>query len=472
MARIAILVTLVVVLLSPTGVIGSRVSAAVESWRTKRSIADVWPVLISAGSRVAGNQGRPSRTVVEFIDYQCPSCRRIAEEVSKVSESRGVNIVVRHLPLEIHPKARQASLAAVCAEESGVFEQAHASLLTNDDWLGESDWLDWAPSLGIKDLQAFESCLDDDSTSRRVEQDIRLAASIGVTGTPTFVTEMGVFPGERGLAAAIADPSSGADQEVTARLAATPLFDSGDHPNAAVSEIGLLSKGRILSEERIVLLDGSTFLFLNPWTGELWTAGGKGGGPGEFAGSGGQLALFRGQDGLTVWDLNNDRRLTTFSDSGELLLTRRFNVSGFDHPIAIARLSEVFSDGSLAFVDGGPPLGGGLDGDGRPMEYLVEVTAEGKRRTIVEFPGNEVGHVLFPHATHVAVDDDQVAVADTESEEVKIVNRSGSIVYRIPMPGEAVSVSEKQLEAALAQAQADHIRSDEITLEPALFTNQ
>ena len=96
------------------------------------------------------------------------------------------------------------------------------------------------------------------------------------------------------LAAALADPSSGADQDVIARLAATPLFDSGDHPNAAVSEIGLLSKGRILSEERIVLLDGSTLLFINPLTGELWTAGGKGGGPGEFAGSGGELGLFRG----------------------------------------------------------------------------------------------------------------------------------------------------------------------------------
>ena len=33
------------------------------------------------------------------------------------------------------------------------------------------------------------------------------------------------------------------------------------------------------------------------------------------------------------------------------------------------------------------------------------------------------------------------------------------------MPGETVSVSEKHLEAALAQAQADHIRSDERTLD-------
>lgn len=438
-------------------------AGAVESWRTKRSIADVWPVLISAESWVVDHQGRPNPTVVEFVDYQCPSCRRIAEEVSKVSESRGVNIVVRHLPLDIHPQAWQASLAAVCAEEFGVFQQAHANLLTDDDWMDADEWLGWAASLGIRDLQAFESCVDDDSTSRRVEQDIRLAESIGVRGTPTFVTEMGVFAGERGLAAAIGESSAAAEQDVVARLSATALFDSGDHPNAAVSEIGLLSKAKILSEERIVLLDGRTLLFINPWTGELWTAGGRGGGPGEFAGSGGELFLHRGQDGLTVWDLNNDQRLTTFSDSGELLHTMRVNVSGFDHPIAIARLFAVFEDGSLAFVDGGPPLGPVSDTE-RPLEYLVEVSVDGDRRKIVEFPGKDVGDVLFPHFTFVAVHDDRVAVADTDSDEVEVVDLSGTLVYRIPMPGERVTVSEEDLEAALAEAQADRIRSEEETL--------
>lgn len=290
-----------------------------------------------------------------------------------------------------------------------------------------------------------------------------LAASIGVTGTPTFVTETGVFPGERGLTAAIGDSSSGTAQDVVARLDATAMFDSDDHPNAAVSEIGLLAKGKILSEDRIVLLDGRRLLFINPSTGELWTAGGEGGGPGEFAGSGLELGLFKGPDGLTVWDLNNDRRLTTFSDSGELLDTRRVNVSGFDHPTAIARLFAVFSDGNLAFVDGGWPIGP-VAGDERPTEYLVEVGVDGDRRTIVEFLGQDVSYVLFPRGTYVAVDDDRVVVADTESEEVKVVNRSGTMVYRIPMPGERVSVTKEQMESALAQAQANYVRSEEETL--------
>ena len=111
----------------------------------------------------------------------------------------------------------------------------------------------------------------------------------------------------------------GASQDAVAgqvRLSPELRFDSREHPSVVVSELGVLSRGMILDEARIVLLDGSTFLFIDPWTDELWVAGGEGNGPGEFAGSGLELGWFRSRDGLTVWDLNNDFRLTDFSDKG------------------------------------------------------------------------------------------------------------------------------------------------------------
>ena len=265
--------------------------------------------------------------------------------------------------------------------------------------------------------------------------------------------------------------SFGAPQDAAppvAQLSTTPLFDSGEHPNAAVSVLGSLSRAMILHEARIVLLDGRTLLFINPWTGELWTAGREGGGPGEFAGTGLELSLFRGeQDQLTVWDFSNNFRLTVFSDSGDVLDTRRVNLSPLDfhHPMAIARVWEVFQGGSLAFLDGGPPIGGGSNDEGRPRGYVVEVSAEGDRRTIVEYRGRETGDVLFAHDTYVSIQGDQVVVADTESEDVRILDRSGAIVFRIPMPGERVRVSEEHLEAALGNAQARAIRSHENTLE-------
>ena len=253
-----------------------------------------------------------------------------------------------------------------------------------------------------------------------------------------------------------------------AQLSATPLFDSAEHPSESVSVLGSLSRALFLSEARIVLLDGRTLLFIDPRTGELWTAGGEGGGPGEFAGTGSELAVFRGeQDQLTVWDVNNDFRLTTFSYSGDVLATRRVSLSPLDfhHPLAIARVWGMFPDGSLAVLDGGPPINGGGRDLGRPPGYVVEVSAEGDMRTIVEFRGHETGDKLFAHDTYVWIQGERIVVADTESEHIEILDRSGTVVSRIPMPGERVRVSDEILETARADAHARSIRSHERGLE-------
>ena len=257
--------------------------------------------------------------------------------------------------------------------------------------------------------------------------------------------------------------------QALARLSPTPIFDSREHPNVAVSLIGSLSRGMIVHDERIVLLDGRTLLFINPWTGELWPkpqpAGGQGEGPGEFAGSGLELSLFRGQDELRVWDPNNGRRLTMFSDTGELQDTRRVNLSGVAFRHWTASMMGVFPDGSFAFIDRDPPpIVGASDGKQRTLGYVVEVSEEGKRRVIAEFLGAEGVSVLFRHRTVISFDGDRVSVADTESDEIRIIDRSGRTVSRIPMPGQRVRVSSAQLDAARAEAQVRSRRGDEATL--------
>jgi protein-disulfide isomerase len=53
-------------------------------------------------------------TVVEFSDFQCPYCARVGPTLKKVQEEYGedVNVVFKHLPLGIHPKAPAAHAAA------------------------------------------------------------------------------------------------------------------------------------------------------------------------------------------------------------------------------------------------------------------------------------------------------------------------------------------------------------------------
>lgn len=270
----------------------------------------------------------------------------------------------------------------------------------------------------------------------------------------------------RDLGIVMAGLSLGAFQDVApaqARLSPTPVFDSGEHGDPVVSELGELSRGLILDDDRVVLLDGRNLLFINPGTGELRTVGGRGGGPGEFEGTGRELAMFRAEDGLTVWDLNNDFRLTFLSDTGEIVGTRRVNLSpaDFDHPVvSIARLYGVFDDGSLAFVDGLSYTDAAADGARLP-EYLVEVGEGGQRRRIVEFPGVQTSINLFRHSTLLSVAGDKVAVADTESDEIRVVDRDGTFISRYSMPGERVTVSERHLATSLDEARARDRRGHE-----------
>ena len=170
----------------------------------------------------------------------------------------------------------------------------------------------------------------------------------------------------------------------------------------------------------------------------------------------------------TVWDLNNDFRLTFLSDTGGLLGTRRVNLTpaDFDDRVSIARLHGVFGDGSLAFVDGLPHRNG-ADDAARPPEYLVEVSEGGQRRTIAEFRGAQTSTVLFRHSTLLSIAGDRVAVADTESDEIRIVDRNGTIVSRYSMPGERITMSQPRLATALDEARARRRRGHENTVRVA-----
>ena len=152
----AILGTLLFLLLNPSGVIGSWVVRQFAEKRQQQAVASLWGELTGlsdAGGETTGD-GRP--VVIEFLDYQCPACRAVAPQVSKATEDGSVSIVVRHLPLEaIHPLAREAAKAVVCAEQQGRFRAAHEALMGDGDFVSRRDWLGMAGIVGVGDLSQF-----------------------------------------------------------------------------------------------------------------------------------------------------------------------------------------------------------------------------------------------------------------------------------------------------------------------------
>jgi predicted DsbA family dithiol-disulfide isomerase len=128
-------------------------------------------------------------TIIEFSDFQCPFCSRalpVIEEVMALYPD-DVRVVYRHMPLDrIHPRARTAAEASLCAQDQNQFWAYHDLLFANTRALADEDLARYAQELNL-DVAAWQQCMSEGRHQATVEADVEAARSIGVTGTPAFI---------------------------------------------------------------------------------------------------------------------------------------------------------------------------------------------------------------------------------------------------------------------------------------------
>lgn len=143
--------------------------------------------------RIPAGEGRPQIgpddalvTIVEFADFHCPYCGKVAETVKKVQADNAddVRLVFRQRPLSIHKKARPAAKAALAAHKQGKFWEMHDALFKKR--AGDLEkFKEIAEELGL-DVAQFEADFEDASLDEMIKQDEQLAGSFGSRGTPAF----------------------------------------------------------------------------------------------------------------------------------------------------------------------------------------------------------------------------------------------------------------------------------------------
>ena len=126
-------------------------------------------------------------TVIEFTDYECPSCgnfQPVMEEVIKEYGDR-VKFVIRDYPLTtLHPHAQKAAEAAEAAREQGKYWEYSALLFKNQKELELEDLLKYASQVGL-DVAKFQDALLSGKFAEKIQTDIQDGYRIGVNGTPT-----------------------------------------------------------------------------------------------------------------------------------------------------------------------------------------------------------------------------------------------------------------------------------------------
>lgn len=173
------------------------VALSFANWRTREYTArggppvtlDNWRSYTDAGHRL----GSPSAavTIIEFGDYQCPSCRVAYPHIAFVLKNfrASVTFLDRHWPLPYHEAAYPAARATECADRQGRFWEYHELLYTTAGWLSNpTERLgELGAEAGIRDHAAFLECIASREPVAAVDRDIEAAARAGGRGTPTVI---------------------------------------------------------------------------------------------------------------------------------------------------------------------------------------------------------------------------------------------------------------------------------------------
>ncbi|CAN5677781.1 hypothetical protein BH23GEM1_BH23GEM1_02080 [soil metagenome] len=188
--------------------IGALAYAALRSGPST-TVADA-PTPLAPGSGEArgymlGDSSAPVQ-IVEFADFECPSCARFAtitepDVRSRIIEPGLANLTYFDLPLPQHANSPAASNAAACADDQGKFWAMHGQIYAR-----QHEWSTYAtknPKGSLRaaaqaaglDLSAWESCFDARRHQARIEASVAEAARRGVASTPTLFIGGKIYTG-------------------------------------------------------------------------------------------------------------------------------------------------------------------------------------------------------------------------------------------------------------------------------------
>lgn len=191
------------------------------------AIIGVFVVLIWIGEKQDGNVHQPSPvnnevtaidhakgpdtaslTLIEYADFQCPTCAAFAPVVQQLSDTyaNDLRVVYRYFPLQtIHPNATLAAQAAEAAGRQGKFWEMHDLLFVHQkDWSATKDPRDqfagYAAELQLN-IDQFKADVESKDVKDRVAADSRSGSAAGISGTPTFYLNGEAIENPRGLEA-------------------------------------------------------------------------------------------------------------------------------------------------------------------------------------------------------------------------------------------------------------------------------
>jgi protein-disulfide isomerase len=146
-------------------------------------------------------------TLIEFADFECPSCRQLDLVLRELLPRHPeVRLVFKHYPLtDIHPWAMTAAIASQCVfqQNPAAFWKMHDAIFDAQDVITPANvWdkmLDLATQQGLN-VDVYRACMTNPETVSQVKATIEEGHILTITATPTtFVNSRRVVGPDKSL---------------------------------------------------------------------------------------------------------------------------------------------------------------------------------------------------------------------------------------------------------------------------------
>ncbi len=163
--------------------------------------------IIASASRLTSNPGDPIAgnpagdvTLVEFYDVRCPYCRHMLPVIDQLLASdKGVRLVFKDLPI-LGPGSVLGTRALLAAQSQGAYMKLQAAIMTGPPDVTEDSLKAQALAVGL-DWAKLRRDMDDPGIQKRIDENLALAKTIDVEGTPAIVIGTRLMPGAMDLPA-------------------------------------------------------------------------------------------------------------------------------------------------------------------------------------------------------------------------------------------------------------------------------
>lgn len=150
------------------------------------AIAQNANVLFNADSSPYSGNAKGDVTIVEFFDYQCVHCKKMAPVInSLLSNNANVRIIYKDFPI-FGKSSVFAAEAVLAAQLQGKYHALHDALLKKEQRLSQAVILKTADEVGINTAK-LKKDMKSEAVQKALMENRALAEKLRLMGTPAFI---------------------------------------------------------------------------------------------------------------------------------------------------------------------------------------------------------------------------------------------------------------------------------------------